>query len=80
VQKAREQLAAEDRRLQALNNYARLAKLRYDEGVASYIEVLDAQRSLFEGELQYLGVQGDVYTSLVNTYKAMGGGWVVKAE
>jgi multidrug efflux system outer membrane protein len=80
VQKAREQLAAEDRRVRALNNYAHLAKLRYNEGVAAYIEVLDAQRSLFDAELQYLRVRGDVYTFLVNTYKAMGGGWVVKAE
>jgi multidrug efflux system outer membrane protein len=80
VQKSRERLAAEGRRVQALDDYARLAKLRYDEGYASYIEVLDAQRSLFDAELQYVSVRGDVYTSLVNTYKAMGGGWVTQAQ
>ena len=47
---------------------------------ASCIEVLDAQRSLFDAELQYVSVRGDVYTSLVNTYKAMGGGWVIRAQ
>jgi multidrug efflux system outer membrane protein len=47
---------------------------------ASCIEVLDAQRSLFDAELQYVSVRGDVYTSLVNTYKAMGGGWVIQAQ
>jgi multidrug efflux system outer membrane protein len=80
VQKSRERLAAEGRRVQALDDYARLAKLRYDEGYASYIEVLDAQRSLFDAQLQYITVRGDVYTSLVNTYKAMGGGWVMQAQ
>jgi len=80
VRKLREQLAVEGRRVQALEDYARLAKLRYDEGYASYIEVLDAQRSLFDAELQYVGVRGDLYTSLVNTYKAMGGGWVIEAQ
>jgi multidrug efflux system outer membrane protein len=80
VQKSRERLVAEGRRVQALGDYARLAKLRYDEGYASYIEVLDAQRSLFDAELQYISVRGDVYASLVNTYKAMGGGWVMQAQ
>jgi len=80
VQKSREQLEAEGRRVAALAEYARLAKLRYDEGYASYIEVLDAQRFLFDAELQYVAVQGDVYASLVGTYKAMGGGWIIEAQ
>jgi multidrug efflux system outer membrane protein len=80
VQKSREQLVAEGRRVKALDDYARLARLRYDEGYASYIEVLDAQRFLFDAELQYVDVQGDVYASLVGTYKAMGGGWVIEAQ
>lgn len=80
VQKSREQLVAEGRRVEALSDYARLARLRYDEGYASYIEVLDAQRFLFDAELQYVAVQGDVYSSLVGTYKAMGGGWIIEAQ
>ena len=80
VQKSREQLVAEDRRVQTLSDYARLARLRYDEGYSSYIDVLDAQRSLFDAELQYVSVQADVYASLVNTYKAMGGGWIIQAQ
>ena len=80
VRKSHEQLAAEGRRVQALADYARLAKLRYDEGYSSYIDVLDAQRSLFDAELQYITVQADVYNSLVNIYKAMGGGWIIQAQ
>ena len=74
VQKSREQLAAEGRRVAALADYARLARLRYDGGYASYIEVLDAQRFLFDAQLQYVAIQGDLYASLIGTYKAMGGG------
>jgi outer membrane protein, multidrug efflux system len=80
VRKSREELVAEGRRVAALGDYARLAKLRYDEGYTSYIDVLDAQRNLFDAELQYISIKGDVYGSLVNTYQAMGGGWIVQAE
>jgi len=80
VQKLREQLVVEGRRVAALSDYARLARLRYDEGYTSYIDVLDAQNKLFDAQLQYVNIQNDVYGSLVNTYKAMGGGWIVQAE
>jgi multidrug efflux system outer membrane protein len=80
VQKLREQLVVERRRVAALSDYARLAWLRYNEGYTSYIDVLDAQNKLFDAQLQYVSIQGEVYGSLVNTYKAMGGGWIVQAE
>jgi multidrug efflux system outer membrane protein len=63
-----------------LRNYVELARLRYDEGYTSYIEVLDAERSLFESEVEYTQIHSQVYVSLVNLYKAMGGGWVLEAE
>ena len=78
--KLREQLAVQGRRVKALRGYARLARLRYDNGYTSYLEVLDAERSLFEAELDYARNQGDLFQSLVNLYKAMGGGWVVQAN
>jgi multidrug efflux system outer membrane protein len=80
VQKRREQLEANGRHVQALADYARLANLRYDEGYADYLEVLDAERSLFDEQLNYVRIQSDVYASLVITYKAMGGGWIVEAQ
>jgi multidrug efflux system outer membrane protein len=80
VQKSREELVAEGRRVAALADYARLAKLRYDEGYTSYIDVLDAQSKLFDAQLLYVSIQGDVYGSLVTTYKAMGGGWITGAQ
>jgi multidrug efflux system outer membrane protein len=78
--KSREQIAAQGRQVEALRNYARIARLRYDNGYTSYIEVLDAERSLFNAELEYTQTQGVLFLSLVNLYKSMGGGWVVTAE
>ncbi len=80
TQKICEELAARTRRVHALKNYSRLARLRYDEGQVSYIEVLDAERRLFDAELQRTRNQSNVYLSLVNMYKTMGGGWVLQAE
>ncbi len=42
--------------------------------------MLDAERSLFNAQLSYTQTQGDVFTSMVGLYKAMGGGWVTDAE
>jgi multidrug efflux system outer membrane protein len=78
--KSREQIAAQGRQVDALRNYARIARLRYDNGYTSYIEVLDAERSLFNAELSYTQTQGVLFLSLVNLYKSTGGGWVVTAE
>lgn len=78
--RTREQLEAQGRRVETLRNYARVARLRFDNGYTSYIEVLDAERSLFDAELAYLQTRGALYQALVNLYMAMGGGWVVNAE
>ncbi len=80
TQKTREEQAAQGRRVDALEIYERLARKRYDNGYSSYIEVLDAERSLFNAELSYVQSQSGVFIGLINTYKAMGGGWVTAAE
>ena len=78
--RTREQLAAQARQLEALRVYARTARLRYDNGYTSYLEVLDAEQSLFSAELGYVQTQGGLFQALINLYKAMGGGWVVEAD
>jgi multidrug efflux system outer membrane protein len=78
--KSREQLGFQAREVRTLRDYVELARLRYDEGYTSYIEVLDAERTLFEAEVAYAQIQSRVYSSLVDLYKAMGGGWVLEAE
>jgi multidrug efflux system outer membrane protein len=52
-----------------------LAELRYRGGVAAYLEVLDAQRSLFDAELAETSAQRDEVLGLIQIYKALGGGW-----
>jgi multidrug efflux system outer membrane protein len=78
--RTREQLEAQKRQVESLREYARIAWLRFDNGYTSYIEVLDAERSLFSAELTYAQTQGVLFAALVNLYKAMGGGWVVEAD
>jgi len=80
LQKSREQLVVQGRQVEALRTYSRLARLRYEGGYTSYIEVLDAERSLFNAQLGYTQTNGVVFNSLISLYKAMGGGWVVQAE
>ncbi len=71
LQKTREALIVVGREVDALRTYSRLARLRYEGGYTSYIEVLDAERSLFNAQLNYAQTQGLVFTSSVNLYKAM---------
>jgi multidrug efflux system outer membrane protein len=76
TQKKLEEAEAQARRVKALRDYARLARLRFDNGAASYIEVLYAENELFGAELVAVSTLADRYTQLINVYKAMGGGWV----
>jgi len=76
----KDQLEAIGRQTAALREYARLAQIRFDEGYTSYLEVLDANRSLFNAELNYAQTKATLFRSFVNLYKAMGGGWVTEAD
>ncbi len=78
--KSGESLAAQARDVEALKTYARLANLRFDAGYSDYLEVLDAQRSLFTSQLNFTQSQALQFQSLVNIYKALGGGWVGEAD
>ncbi len=54
-------------------------ELAYGGGVADYLNVLDAQRSLFGAELDEIQAMNDQISALVQLYKALGGGWPVAA-
>jgi len=58
-----------------LQETVRISTLRYKGGTTTYLEVLDGQRSLFGAELTLAAARGDEYRSLVQLYKALGGGW-----
>ncbi len=74
------QLQAQKRQVTALEEYATIARLRYENGYTSFIEVLDADRSLFNAQLQYTQSQQVEFQAMINLYKAMGGGWIVVAD
>jgi len=57
----------------------RLSELRYKGGVSSYFEVLDASRQLFEAELRLTQVLGAQYASVIGLYRALGGGYELRA-
>ena len=75
VRAARDQAAAQDTQAKALRRALELAQARYQSGVANYLEVLDAERSLFDAELALSAAQLEQATAAVRLYKALGGSW-----
>lgn len=73
--KTREQFDAEDRRATTLREALRLAKLRYQSGVASQIDVLDAERNLLAAELNRSDALRAQRAAAADLLKALGGGW-----
>jgi multidrug efflux system outer membrane protein len=73
--KRAEERAEQERLVEALRRSAGLSTQRYQGGLDSYLQVLDAQRSLFQGELDLARVRWQELTSIVQLYRALGGGW-----
>lgn len=71
-----EQLEAQRELVENTTEYFRLAQQRYDEGVDSYLNVLDAQRLLFTSRQQFIQARLAQLTSEIDLYKALGGGWL----
>ena len=69
-----EQVAAQTRATEAQRHIARLAQARYREGVANYLEVLDAERNLFAAEQALIQIRRSELENLVSLYVALGGG------
>lgn len=78
--KTREQRMEQERLVAALDESARLATGRYQGGLDSYLPVLDARRNLFEGELQLADLRQRELGSIVQLYRALGGGWSQEEE
>ncbi len=70
-----EQLRAQAAQTNALAVTYRLADLRYKNGAASYLDTLDAQRSLFTAQQALVQTQALQLQTLVSLYRALGGGW-----
>ncbi len=59
----------------ALEDASQVASMRYEGGVSSYLEVLDTERQLFQAELDLVQAKRDESSSVIQLYKALGGGW-----
>lgn len=76
---ARETGAAEARRAEALRQATALAELRHQHGASGYLEVLDAQRNLFQAERNRIHARHAQLAASVDLFKALGGGWNASA-
>ena len=68
-------LSAEANRLAA-----KLANIHYEGGVTSYLEVLFSEQELFDAELALSHAQANELLSVIQLYRALGGGWQVPAD
>ena len=78
-QRLRVQRDSQQRVADAERKRLRLTQSRYRGGVSSYFEVLDAERQSFSADLALVQTTRDVYASVVQLYRALGGGWVPPA-
>jgi outer membrane protein, multidrug efflux system len=74
-QKYYEVRKAQEDTVQDLSDSVSTSLKRYTGGIATYLEVLDNQRSLFSAQLTLAQDRGNEFQSLVQLYKALGGGW-----
>jgi multidrug efflux system outer membrane protein len=75
VHAARDEVVAQSAQARALRLALSLAESRYDAGLSTYLDLLDAQRSLFSAELALSQAQLGELTAAVQLYKALGGTW-----
>jgi multidrug efflux system outer membrane protein len=80
LKKTGDQRGSQEKRVEAERKVVELSELRYRGGVAAYLEVLDAQRSLFNAEIDETASMNEHVNSLIRLYKALGGGWPTEPE
>jgi multidrug efflux system outer membrane protein len=72
--------AEQERAVEALREALAIARVRYEGGLATYLEVLDAQQQLFPAENDLARTQRDEILTLVELYRVLGGGWSQEGE
>ncbi len=75
---SQDQLVSQQTQTQALARAYALAVQRYDNGISSYLEVLDSQRSLFTAQLALVAQERQYLTQTVRLYRALGGSWTAE--
>ncbi len=80
AQKTIEQVVLQQQRVDSLREYARLSRLKFENGLIGYLDVLVSENDLFAAELSLASLSAQRYTQVVSVYQAMGGGWVDIAD
>ena len=75
VKKQRASREQQEKLVEAAKDATRLARLRYNGGATSYLEVLTTDSDLFSAQLNLAGAQENEALTLVQLYSALGGGW-----
>ncbi len=74
--KKNNEVAEQQKRVDALREFARLSNLRFEKGITAYLDVLVAENELFSAELAAVRLRADKNILVINVYRAMGGAWV----
>lgn len=75
VRKRQEYRQQQELLVKALEDASDVASMRYSGGVSSYLEVLDTDRELFQAQQDLVQAKRDESSSVIQLYKALGGGW-----
>ena len=75
VERLQTQMQTAERRRAVLAQTLRYAKDRYEAGYASYLEQIDAQRNLFQAEIELINLRQSQLDNQIALYRALGGGW-----
>ncbi|WP_312045536.1 efflux transporter outer membrane subunit [Erwinia sp.] len=80
IARYKEQLAELQTQEQVVSEALHIANNRYQNGYASYLDALDAQRTLFSTQLNQVQVKNNLLQAQIDLYRALGGGWQAEAE
>jgi multidrug efflux system outer membrane protein len=79
IQTLEREIVFVESQVNAATNASTLSKERYDGGVTSYLEVLEAERALFNTELYYSELRQRRLSAYADLFKVLGGGWSINA-
>lgn len=71
----REQTERYEELVQASRNIAMMTNALYSSGLSAYLDVIDAERTLYDSQMQFVNLTAQQYINYVNLCKALGGGW-----
>ncbi len=80
IYRLQQQAVENDARRATAFDTLRIAHNRYRNGYASYLEELDAQRTLYSADVGLLQLKTRILVASVDLYRAMGGGWSAKTQ